>query len=243
MRCAQDSLNPRTHGDIMVLSREDDPENAHPFWYTRIVGIFHAMVTQKVANSRWSKPKKLEFLFVRWFGLDTVEPGGWRAKRLHQIGFLDSDDPSAFGFLLVGLVISLAHPLLDHRRTKMRTGFVTMSACGGVGHASTRAATDMFKKDRDAMDISSRDSRQKQHTEAQEGEDQDNPDVDENQTQGCDDDELSESELIDYGYEDEEENDEEGEQGEDDNEEEPEEGKDGGEGVSEDLATLGYAEY
>ena len=37
----QDSLNPRTqHCDIMVCSHEDDPE-AHPYWYARILGIFH----------------------------------------------------------------------------------------------------------------------------------------------------------------------------------------------------------
>ena len=40
VRWDQDSLNPRTHGDIMVLSRDDE----HPYWYAHIVGIFHAMV-------------------------------------------------------------------------------------------------------------------------------------------------------------------------------------------------------
>ncbi|RXW13303.1 hypothetical protein EST38_g12551 [Candolleomyces aberdarensis] len=35
MRRDQDSLNPRTHADIMMLSHEDDP-NAHPYCYPRV---------------------------------------------------------------------------------------------------------------------------------------------------------------------------------------------------------------
>jgi len=33
MRREQDSLNPRTHANVMVLSQEDDPI-AHPYWRT-----------------------------------------------------------------------------------------------------------------------------------------------------------------------------------------------------------------
>ena len=37
-----DSLNPRTHPNIIILSHEDD--NTHPYWYAKIIGIFHAVV-------------------------------------------------------------------------------------------------------------------------------------------------------------------------------------------------------
>jgi hypothetical protein len=43
----QDSLNPRTHADFMVLAHEDDTDDnstAHPYWYGRIIGIFHTCV-------------------------------------------------------------------------------------------------------------------------------------------------------------------------------------------------------
>ena len=39
----QDSVNPCTHPDVMVLSRKDDPQ-AHPYWYARVLGIFHLRV-------------------------------------------------------------------------------------------------------------------------------------------------------------------------------------------------------
>ena len=56
----------------MVLSVDD----THPYWYARIIGIFHAMVLQIGPKSKSQEPKKMEFLFVRWFGLDDVEIGG-----------------------------------------------------------------------------------------------------------------------------------------------------------------------
>ena len=115
---------------------------------------------------------------------------------------------------------------------------------GGVGHASTRAATDVFKKDRDAMDINSRDARQKEYVEAQEGEGNDelaDSEADSVDDQGDDDDDLSESELVDYGYEkesDEEESEEEEEEAGSDDEEAGEDA-----GIVEELAALGFGEY
>ncbi|KAF8800327.1 hypothetical protein BYT27DRAFT_7314007 [Phlegmacium glaucopus] len=43
MRREQDSLNPRTHANVMVLSQENEPD-AHPYWYARIIGIYHTLV-------------------------------------------------------------------------------------------------------------------------------------------------------------------------------------------------------
>ncbi|KAF8547090.1 hypothetical protein OG21DRAFT_1573656, partial [Imleria badia] len=35
-------INPRTHADIMVLSHKDDSnDNAYPYWYARVIGVFH----------------------------------------------------------------------------------------------------------------------------------------------------------------------------------------------------------
>ena len=118
MRRAQDSLNPRTHSDIMVLSRDDA---VHPYWYARIIGIFHTMVMHAGPKSKFKlrEPKKMEFLFVRWFGLDTMdsERGGWKAKKLHQVGFIEGD--TAFGFVDPSDVIAVhLIPRFSQGRTK-----------------------------------------------------------------------------------------------------------------------------
>lgn len=106
MRRAQDSLNPRTHADVMVLAR--DQEESHPYWYARVIGVFHV-------NIRYARPgshpsiKRFDFLWVRWLACDVTAPSGWAAKRLPRVGFYDADDESAFGFLDPDLVIRGVH--------------------------------------------------------------------------------------------------------------------------------------
>ena len=89
----------------------------------------------------------------------------------------------------------------------------------GVGHSSTRAATNIFKADRDILDMKSHQGHQEQGTPLV-TEVTEPPDVEEEQDDeedysiaakdleaDIDEGELSESELIDYGYELEDESD------------------------------------
>lgn len=93
----QDTINIGTHSDIMVLANPDeDPENSHPYWYARVIGIFHATVQQVGSSTSY---ENMDFLWVRWYGFDVQARSGFKACRLHQVGFLDSNDPGAFGFL------------------------------------------------------------------------------------------------------------------------------------------------
>jgi hypothetical protein len=122
LRRSQDSLNSRTHADIMVLSHEDqntNPGHSHPYWYARIIGTFHAMVQHTGLLSRGSEPQHMSFLWIRWYGRDFSHKAGWKAKRLHRIGFVDADDPFAFGFLDPQSVIRGVHliPAFNHGRT------------------------------------------------------------------------------------------------------------------------------
>jgi hypothetical protein len=43
VRRGQDTLNPRTNSDVMVLSADTTP-GAHPYWYAHILGVFHAQI-------------------------------------------------------------------------------------------------------------------------------------------------------------------------------------------------------
>ena len=82
----------------MVLANQtEDPENRHPDWYARIIGIFHAMVSR---IGRGSAYEQIDFVWVRWYGLDMRARSGFKARRLHQVGFLNSNtDMGAFGFI------------------------------------------------------------------------------------------------------------------------------------------------
>ena len=108
----QDIINTRTHADVMVLcpGERDVPEDEqHPYWYARVYGIFHAHVQYTGPGSQRAKTKKMEFLWVRWFERDMTAPGGFRARRLDRVGFVDAQDPHAFGFLDPDAVIRGAH--------------------------------------------------------------------------------------------------------------------------------------
>lgn len=110
LRRAQDSLNPRTHADIMVKSHEDQTQRkAHPYWYARIVGIFHLYVQDFRPGAKTQQTQRLDVLWVRWFGRDMTAPGGFRARRLYRIGFVNDDDPEALGFLAPEEVIRGVH--------------------------------------------------------------------------------------------------------------------------------------
>ena len=82
LRRSQDSINPRTHPDIMLLSHDDEP---HPYWYARVIGIFHVDVIHTGPLSKSPHKKRVDFLFVWWFGRELDYRAGWLARRLHRI--------------------------------------------------------------------------------------------------------------------------------------------------------------
>jgi hypothetical protein len=115
LRRDQDVVNLTNHPDVMVLAKEDEQEQdeqenkPHPFWYARVVGIFHATVKHLGPKSRSEAPQEMEFLFVRWFGRDPSAKFGWEAKRLPRIGFIPYPNEDCFGFLDPALVIRSVH--------------------------------------------------------------------------------------------------------------------------------------
>ena len=88
-----DSLNPHTHPNIIILSHEDD--DTHPYWYAKIIGIFHAVVQHPSKPD----PTSMDLLWVRWYGRNILHHSGWKSKHLPRIGFVDSDNELPFGFL------------------------------------------------------------------------------------------------------------------------------------------------
>ncbi|KAF9541596.1 hypothetical protein CPC08DRAFT_650498, partial [Agrocybe pediades] len=109
MQREQDSLNPRTHANIMTLSLDEK----HPYWYARILGIYHVVVLHPTLT----EPVTIDFLHIRWYALHQFKghSPGWRKRRLFQLGFVPHvvDDElgisRAFGFLDPARVITGAH--------------------------------------------------------------------------------------------------------------------------------------
>ncbi|EGO23834.1 hypothetical protein SERLADRAFT_439137 [Serpula lacrymans var. lacrymans S7.9] len=111
LRRARNSLNPRTHADVMVLAngeQEDGGLIPHPYWYAQIVEIFHILVTHAGGDSHNhnSEPQRIKFLWVRWLARDNNHVSGWKAHHPHRVGFLNTNTAdNAFGFLDLSQII------------------------------------------------------------------------------------------------------------------------------------------
>ncbi|KAF8189081.1 hypothetical protein K438DRAFT_2144948, partial [Mycena galopus ATCC 62051] len=134
MRCDQDTINPRTHADVMVVSPETGA-NAHPFWYAHVLGIFHTEVLHTGEKSRYNSSQRMEFLWVRWFGMEPNYRSGFKAARLPKVGFVPEEDPSAFGFLDPSLVLRACHlvPAFAGGRTSMLLKTISPTAARPLG--------------------------------------------------------------------------------------------------------------
>ncbi|KAG2072996.1 hypothetical protein BDR04DRAFT_1011864, partial [Suillus decipiens] len=63
LRCKQNSINPRTHADLMVMSHEE--EWTHPYWYACLIRIFHVNVEHyESPDAIWCKDYNLARLIA-----------------------------------------------------------------------------------------------------------------------------------------------------------------------------------
>lgn len=113
-----DTINPRRQCFVMVKSPETEP-GSHPYWYAKVLGVFHTLVQHVGTHSINPKPQRMEFLWVRWLGVEPGYQAGRRRARLPKIGFVPDSDDYAFGFLDPSLVIRGSHliPVFSDGRT------------------------------------------------------------------------------------------------------------------------------
>ena len=115
----KESVNPRTHADVMVLSHKDrvDGCSAFPYWHTRIIGIYHFVVQEKTDGGvGLGPPLQMDVLFVHWYGFDSPDgQSGWHAQQMHKVRFLPDTNSigPAFGFLDPNAIIQMVHLILD----------------------------------------------------------------------------------------------------------------------------------
>jgi hypothetical protein len=104
VRRGQDVVNPKTsHRDIILLSSRDHSiaDTSHPFLYGRVLGIYHVNVIYTGSDMRDYSPRRLEFLWVRWFehAEDDALAQSWRHCRLDILHFPPVGSDGAFGFV------------------------------------------------------------------------------------------------------------------------------------------------
>ncbi|KAI0320984.1 hypothetical protein OF83DRAFT_446072 [Amylostereum chailletii] len=112
VRRGQDSINPDSRADVMVLASKADAEaTGHPYWYARIVRVFSMSVRHDDPTAKTRDWQTMDVCFVRWFKFNTKVRSGWKAKRLPCISFVTHDDAEcpAFGFIDPDQIIRATH--------------------------------------------------------------------------------------------------------------------------------------
>jgi hypothetical protein len=105
MRRNYDTINPKTHADVMVLSGESTP--SHPYWYARVMGIYH--VDMWLQGGGQAKKQRLEILYIRWLAPLISHQSGMQCAQLPKVAFMEESDYDVFGFLDSGQVIRGTH--------------------------------------------------------------------------------------------------------------------------------------
>ena len=104
VRRSQDVINPGTsRRDVMVLAvddHENGPDN-NPFLYARVLGIYHVNVIYTGSGMIDYRPRRVDFLWVRWFHHDQARTihHTWEKKKLESVFFPPMASDHAFGFL------------------------------------------------------------------------------------------------------------------------------------------------
>ncbi|KAH7904490.1 hypothetical protein BJ138DRAFT_1019091 [Hygrophoropsis aurantiaca] len=136
VRRAQDVVNPSTaHNNIMALASpvtSDGSEGRlshHPFLYARVLGIFHANIIYTGPGTPDYNPRRLEFLWVRWYKNVEKAAAGWDACRLDRVCFHPMADDDAFGFLDPSDVLRGCHLIPAFALGKMHTDGISLSRC------------------------------------------------------------------------------------------------------------------
>ncbi|KAB5588477.1 hypothetical protein CTheo_8081 [Ceratobasidium theobromae] len=114
---SHDTISPKTSHRFVILPNTES-DIRHPFWYARVLGIFH--IDAREATAGFRRPtQRFDFLWVRWLG--ESKWGGWARHRLDRISYVDDGDCNgSFDFVDPAQVIRGAYlaPAFHLGRTK-----------------------------------------------------------------------------------------------------------------------------
>jgi hypothetical protein len=134
VRREQDIINPHTsHCDIMMLASDNDDDDSHPYWYARVIGIFHVNVIYTGTGMLDYLPRRLDFLWVRWFQYDATHSIGWDRYKLDPLRFPPLSSRHAFGFVDPRNVLRACHIVQGFKSGKLHSDGVSISRCAQDG--------------------------------------------------------------------------------------------------------------
>ncbi|KAJ3925316.1 MAG: hypothetical protein NXY57DRAFT_89260 [Lentinula lateritia] len=119
----------------MLISGDAEDRIQHPYWFARIIGVFHINIVHSGLLSKSHKPQKFNVLYVRWFG-HVIEHGKTdQFLNGPSLARQENEDNEDFFQFYVNMWAD-------------RDMFMRFRG-GGVGHKSTLDATHIFETQND----------------------------------------------------------------------------------------------
>ena len=139
VRRSQDLINPGTsRRDIMLLADNDHENGAdgNPFLYARVLGIYHVNVIYTGSEMIDYRPRRVDFLWIRWFRQDQAQNirNTWERKKLDSVFFPPMASDDAFGFLDPRDVLRAAHIAPRCAVGRVHSDLVSMSQSACDSH-------------------------------------------------------------------------------------------------------------
>ena len=132
IRHSQDVVNASTlHHNVMVLADqgESQDEDQHLFRYARVLGVYHINAVYIGPGMVDYQPRRMEFLWVRWYQVIETANTGWCNFKLDCVQFPPVAEEGAFGFIDPSDVLRGCHMMPSFARGKVHLDGRGLSLC------------------------------------------------------------------------------------------------------------------
>jgi hypothetical protein len=130
-RRGTDIVNPGTSRcNVMLLANDAMSSSCpHRFRYARVLGIYHANVIYTGPLAQDHEPRRIDFLWVRWF--EVVDPlsSGWSSSRLDLVRFPLMHQNCSFDFVDPREVLRGCHIIPAFAKGRRQANGVGVSRC------------------------------------------------------------------------------------------------------------------
>ncbi|EIW82686.1 hypothetical protein CONPUDRAFT_38927, partial [Coniophora puteana RWD-64-598 SS2] len=115
LRRKQDTINPRSRADIMVMS-QDSPSDAgvHPYWYARVTYIFHLKVRFRQEDP--TSLRRINIVLVRWLHRNSRYQSIFAARRLPRVSFHPLSSSECWDFIDPSTIVRGIHLIPAFKR-------------------------------------------------------------------------------------------------------------------------------
>ena len=118
---------------MMLSSTTSDVESTSKsrYMYAQVLGAYHANVMYVGPGMLDYKPRRLDFLWVRWYEVKCAGTDSWRNSQIPMVAFPPLASESAFGFIDPADVLRACHIIPAFARGQVHDDGIGLSRCAG----------------------------------------------------------------------------------------------------------------